>query len=165
MSFRRLRRDQRGVTLIDLILVIVIVSIAIPPMMALLIQVVRGHTFGVTVSSANFLASTLLEEIRSKRWDERAPSPSLVLGPDGESRATYNDVDDFTGLDESPPQDSLGNPLAGFNGYRQQVSVCYVMSTNLDTCVGGPSIYKKVTVTVTDPEGRSAELVTMISSM
>jgi MSHA pilin protein MshD len=160
----RLHRDERGFTMVDLVLVIIIVAIAIPPMVALFIQVVSGSTFGVTVSRANALASTLREEIQSKKWDESAPPPSLPLGPEtGESRATFDDVDDFDGLDESPPQDSLGAILAGFTGFRQQVSVCYVTNTDFDTCIGGPTMYKQVTVTVTDPEGRTTQLATVIA--
>lgn len=162
----RLHRDERGFTLIDLILVIIIVAIAIPPMLALFIQMVSGSTFGVTVSRANALASTLREEIQSKKWDESAPPPSLILGPEtGESRATYDDVDDFDGLDESPPRDSQGAILAGFTGFRQQVSVCYVANTDFDTCIGGPTMYKQVTITVTGPEGRTTQLVTVIGSL
>ena len=109
MSRRRLLRNQRGVTLIDLIVIIVIVAIALPPMIGLLIQVTRQSTFGVTVTRANHLASTLFEEIRSKRGDETAGAPSTTLGPEfGETRASYDDVDDYHGLDESPPKDSLG---------------------------------------------------------
>jgi MSHA pilin protein MshD len=160
----RLHRDERGFTLVDLILVIIIVAIAIPPMLALFIQVVGGSTFGVTVSRANALASTLREEIQSKKWDESAPPPSLILGPEtGESRVIYDDVDDFDGLDESPPQDSQGAILAGFTGFRQQVSVCYVANTDFDTCIGGPTMYKQVTVTVTGPEGRTTQLATVIA--
>ncbi len=162
----RLHRDERGFTLIDLILVIIIVAIAIPPMLALFIQMVSGSTFGVTVSRANALASTLREEIQSKKWDESAPPPSLILGPEtGESRAIFDDVDDFDGLDESPPRDSQGAILAGFTGFRQQVSVCYVTNTDFDTCIGGPTMYKQVTVTVTGPEGRTTQLVTVIGSL
>ncbi|MEE8224925.1 MAG: hypothetical protein V3R42_04315 [candidate division NC10 bacterium] len=165
MSLPRLHRNQRGTTLIDLIVVIVIVALAVPPMMGLLIQVMRQSTFGVTVTRANHLASTLFEEMRSKRGDENATAASATLGPDpGETRATYDDVDDYHGLDESPPKDSLGNDLAGSAGFRQQVSVCYVANTDLDTCIGGPTLYKRITVTVTDPEGRASELVTMISN-
>ena len=161
----RLHRDERGFTLIDLILVIIIVAIAIPPMLALFIQMVSGSTFGVTVSRANALASTLREEIQSKKWDESAPPPSLILGPEtGESRAIFDDVDDFDGLDESPPRDSQGAILAGFTGFRQQVSVCYVANTDFDTCIGGPTMYKQVTVTVTGPEGRATQLATVIAS-
>ncbi len=167
----RLHRDERGFTLVDLILVIIIVAIAIPPMLALFIQVVSGSTFGVTVSRANALASTLREEIQSKKWDHNDPW-SVILGPEpGDSRATYTDVDDFNGLDESPPRDSQGAILntvpptpAGFTGFRQQVSVCYVAETDFDTCIGGPTYYKQVTVTVTDPEGRATQLVMGITS-
>ncbi len=172
----RLHRDERGFTLVDLILVIIIVAIAIPPMLALFIQVVGGSTFGVTVSRANALASTLREEIQSKKWDENSPPPdldlppSLILGPDPpliptETRAAFNDVDDFDGLDESPPRDSQGAILAGFTGFRQQVSVCYVANTDFDTCIGGPTMYKQVTVTVTGPEGRTTQLATVIASL
>ncbi len=167
----RLHRDERGFTLVDLILVIIIVAIAIPPMLTLFIQLVSGSTFGVTVSRANALASTLREEIQSKKWDENTPPPdlnlppSLNLGPEtGESRAAFDDVDDFDGLDESPPRDSLGAILAGFTGFRQQVSVCYVANTDFDTCIGGPTMYKQVTVTVTGPEGRATQLATVIAS-
>ncbi len=160
----RLHRDERGFTLVDLILVIIIVAIAIPPMLALFIQVVSGSTFGVTVSRANALASTLREEIQSKKWDDNDPW-SVILGPEpGDSRATYTDVDDFNGLDESPPRDSQGVILAGFTGFRQQVSVCYVAETDFDTCIGGPTYYKQVTVTVTGPEGRATQLAMVITS-
>ena len=163
MRPRRPHRDERGFTLIDVILVIIIVALAIPPMMTLFIQMVSGSTFGVTVSRANALASTLREEIQSKKWDESAPPPSVPLGPEEVNRVDYNDVDDFHGLDESPPRDSQGAILAGFTGFRQQVSVCYVANSDLDTCIGGPTMYKRVTITVTDPEGRATQLATVIA--
>ncbi len=135
-------------------------------MLTLFIQMVSGSTFGVTVSRANALASTLREEIQSTKWDESAPPPSLILGPEtGESRAIFDDVDDFDGLDESPPRDSKDAILAGFTGFRQQVSVCYVADTDFDTCIGGPTMYKQVTVTVTGPEGRTTQLATVIGSL
>ncbi len=166
MSVPGLQHDQRGITLIDVILVIILLALAIPPMIALFIQVVQGSTFGVTVARANALAATLVEEIRSKQWDENAPAASLPLGAEGgETRLTYDDVDDFDTLNESPPRDSQGTILAGFNGFRQQVSVCYVANSALDTCLGaGTSNYKRITVTVTDPEGRPTQTVTVISS-
>jgi MSHA pilin protein MshD len=166
MSVRRLRRDQRGVTLIDLILVIVIIGLAVPPMMGLLIQSTQSSTFGITATRGNSLGSTLLEEIRSKAWDENGGAASATLGPEsGETRSTYDDVDDFHGFNESPPKDSLGNAVTGFDGFRQQVSVCYVASTDLDTCLGsGTSNYKRITLTITEPEGRTSQIVTVISS-
>jgi len=168
MKLSRLYRDQRGVTLIDLILTIIIVAIAVPPMVALLSNMTRQSTFAVTVARANHLASTLFEEVRSKRWDENTGAASATLGPDsGETRATYDDVDDFNGLNETPPRDSQGAAISGTTGFRQQMWVCYVASTALATpCLGSgtTSNYKHITVKVTDPQGRVTELVTLISS-
>ena len=167
MTIPRLYRDQRGVTLIDLIITIIILAIAVPPMVGVFITSTRNSTFGVTMARANHLASNLFEEIRSKRWDENTGAASATLGLDtGETRATYDDVDDFHGLNETPPKDSQGVAMSGFTGFRQQVSVCYVASTDLNTCLGSglTSNYKKVIVTVTDPEGRVSPLVTVISS-
>ena len=171
MKLSRLYRDQRGVTLIDLIITIIILAIAVPPMVGVFITSTRNSTFGVTMARANYLASNLMEEIRSKRWDENTGAASLPLvSESGETRATYDDVDDFnesdgTGLDESPPKDSQGANMSGYTGFRQQVSVCYVADTAVNTCLGsGTSNYKKITVTVTDPQGRVTPLVTLISS-
>lgn len=166
MKLPSLYRDQRGVTLIDLIITIIILAIAVPPMVGVFITSTRNSTFGVTMARANHLASNLFEEIRSKRWDENTGAASATLGPDtGETRATYDDVDDFNGLNETPPKDSQGANMSGYTGFRQQVSVCYVAGTAVDTCLGsGTSNYKKITVTVTDPQGRVSPLVTVISS-
>jgi len=165
MTLARLYRDQRGVTLIDLIVTIIILAIAVPPMVGVFITSTRNSTFGVNMARANHLASNLLEEIRSKRWDENTGAASATLGPEGETRSTYDDVDDFHGLNETPPKDSLGVAMSGTTGFRQQVSVCYVASTDLNTCLGsGTSNYKQITVTVTDVQGRVTPMVTVISS-
>ncbi|MFQ5839309.1 MAG: hypothetical protein ACE5HK_01140 [Candidatus Methylomirabilales bacterium] len=165
MSVPRLHRNERGITLLDLILVILLIALALPAMMRLFIEATRDSTLSATVTGAHALASTLLEEIRSKRWDENAGAPSPILGPEvGETRPTYDDVDDFTGLNESPPLDSQGTTMAGFENFRQQVSVCYVANTDLDTCVGGTSNYKRVTATVTTASQRTIELVTVLSN-
>ncbi|KRT69041.1 MAG: mannose-sensitive agglutinin biogenesis protein MshD, MSHA pilin protein MshD [candidate division NC10 bacterium CSP1-5] len=169
MKLSRLYRDQRGVTLIDLIITIIILAIAVPPMVGVFITSTRNSTFGVTIARANHLASNLFEEIRSKRWDENTGAASATLGPDsGETRATYDDVDDFNGLDETPPKDSLGVTMSGSTGFRQEVCVRYVASNDLNnnTCpeAAATSNYKRIRVRVTDPEGRVTELVTLISS-
>ena len=173
MKLSRLYRDQRGVTLIDLIITIIILAIAVPPMVGVFITSTRNSTFGVTMARANHLASNLLEEIRSKRWDENTgaaspnPYPNPFVPDSGETRATYDDVDDFDRLNESPPKDSQGVTMGGSTGFRQQVWVCYVASIAVATpCLGSPttSNYKHITVKITDPEGRVTELVTLISS-
>ena len=63
-------------------------------------------------------------------------------------------MDDYDGVDDSPPVDVLGNPLTEYAAYRVQVSVAYadaaqVAAYGLDDATDA----KVVTVTVTPPGG------------
>jgi len=55
-----------------------------------------------------------------------ATVPCTAVGIDGESRAEFDDVDDFDGLDEQPPLDVNGNPRAEHANYRVQISADYL---------------------------------------
>ena len=103
------------------------------------------------------LAQAYLDEILSKRFDEktrrsgippcRAPdgpggvptnrectedTPTNFLGPDGsETRTSFDDVDDYHGLDEgdgqvNPLQDAGGAEREGYENFRVQVDVRYL---------------------------------------
>lgn len=124
---------QRGVTLVELVISIVIISIA---MVALL------NAFGVSVSRSADplwqnkslkLAQLYLDEILAKAYDHSTPiggmphvaSPSCSgLGPEtGETRASYNDVDDYNGLIDAPPMSIVGALDASYAAYEVRVSV------------------------------------------
>jgi len=68
------------------------------------------------------------------------------------SRANFDDVDDFDGLDESPPLDATGVVRSGFAGYRVQVSVAYPTAAQA-TAFGldDPADAKLVVISVTPP--------------
>src|SRR5699024_6397302 len=92
-----------------------------------------------------------LDEILSKRFDEQSPANGIppcwdgatsstecteesAFGPDaGESRETYDDVDDYHGLTEGqgyayPLRDALGIERQGYEGYRVEIQVRYLQS-------------------------------------
>ncbi len=159
-----------GFTLIEIVMIIVIASIAIPTLLLLLGQ---GAKYGVDaeirVTEIN-LAQQLMEEIKSKCWDESKVAAgctgvgtgTLPLGTDGGGEtngdpATYDDVDDYiSGVPDVP--------LAGIT-YTRGVQVCYVDSTALDTCVAGPTNYKRISVTVNNPtNSQSVEVVTVATN-
>jgi MSHA pilin protein MshD len=147
-----MKRTQRGVTLIELIAVIVILSIA-------LVSVAAGISAGLSRSAdvlletrAVALAQSYLDEILSRRFDERSSlrgippcrtncTDEINFGPDlggtcgvssnRECRARYDDVDDYHGLDEGfeqtlPLQDAEGNEREGYGNFRVEVSVRYL---------------------------------------
>lgn len=147
MLKQQLRHSQGGLSLIELIVSIVILAIA-------LIGVTFAIQSGVSQSSditlqvrSVALAQAYLDEILGKRFDEKsrasgippcrasAPAPrqcSVTMGPDGvETRATYDDVDDYHGLDEGdgqtdPLQDALGATRSGYENFRVEVEVRYI---------------------------------------
>ena len=106
------------------------------------------------MNSAIVLGQDMLEEILSKRYDERTIPPysswSSRLGRDaGESsRSSYDDVDDSDYLQGAHKETSI----AGFPGFSREVSVCYVDPDggSLDKCLAdsAQTDYKKIEVIV-----------------
>jgi len=159
--------DQRGFTLIELVVTMLIISIAALGVMYSLGLGLRHQSDSLWQAKAVALAESYMEEILARRYDEHSPlggpppcstttvacSAPAAFG-DGETRAEFDDVDDYDGLVEQPPLDVYGNPRADYDSYRVAVSVAYadaaqVASLGLDTATDA----KLVTVTVSTPEG------------
>jgi MSHA pilin protein MshD len=147
--------NKKGFTLIEVIMVIVILGIMLPGIMMYFIQGVKDSVDSQRRTTAIFLADALMEEIRSKRWDEvvsiNAPcSNASAIGTDAEARIGYDDIDDFNNLNNTPPSDSQGVAMINYAGFQQQVTVSYANPAALDTAVGGPTCYKRIEVRIID---------------
>lgn len=137
-------RRQRGVTLIELITVIVIMGIALIGVTTAISSAVSRSSDVMLETRALALAQSYLDEILSRRFDERsAPrgippcrtncTDEVDFGPDGgeSDREDYDDVDDYDGLDEGygqadPLRDAEGNTRDDYANFRVQVSVRYL---------------------------------------
>jgi MSHA pilin protein MshD len=97
-----------------------------------------------------FLAQSLMSEILDKAYVDPGALP--LFGPEAaevsHSRSTYNDVDDFDGLTDSPPKDSSGAAIVGYSRWSRTVTVQWVTPGNLNTVSLTETNLKKVTVTV-----------------
>jgi len=170
--WRAVAGNRRGVTLVELVLLLAIAAIVIPGLMVYFTEAMEHSTEAQLQTMGAGLAQELMEEIKAKRWDENVPIPPGVataanaLGPEaGETQCNpatpgckaYNDIDDYNGLPTGPPTDSQGNALPStYSAFREQVSVCYaaevqasVANQNAGSCVTTPTDYKMITVTVT----------------
>lgn len=147
-------RRQKGITIIELVISISILAIALTSVTLLLSGGLRRSSDTLLEVRAVALGQAYLDEILGKRFDENTRdsgvppcrnstgSPRLcssVLGPEtGEIRSSYNDVDDYNGLDEglgavdTVLRDPLGNVRQGFDNFRVRVSVRAV-----DVGIGG----------------------------
>ena len=128
---------QRGATLVELVMTIVIISVAIAGVVGAFGLITSRSADPLNQTRAVELAQLYMDEIITKKYDDNTPpggvpkySGSCNIGPDsGESRGTFDDVDDYDGLNDSPPSSAEGS-LTGFNDFTVAVAV---------TCAGDDS--------------------------
>lgn len=157
---------QRGFSLVELIVTIVVTAIALTALGVGLLNANRASVDPVISMRAAALGQAYLDEVLSKRFDEHTglggvtrcgeagqPACSTSLGPDsGEDRSSFDDVDDYHGLDESPPQNALGEVENRYDGFRARISISYAGGEFAGFALSAADL-KRVTVTVTAPMG------------
>jgi type II secretory pathway pseudopilin PulG len=96
------------------------------------------------------LALDLMNEILQQAYYEPDDPPRFGLEgvESATSRALYDDVDDYAGWSESPPQYKNGTPMAGFDGWTRSVAVDWVDPNNLKETSAIATDVKRMTVTV-----------------
>ena len=156
----------RGFTLIEIIVSVVAFGVLMALfMVAFAPNVVRGTSPLFSIRAAE-LGQSYLDEILGKRFAENSPpgnglrcgeagGPGVcsAIGIDGgETHVTFDDVDDYNGLNEMPPIDSSGNARNGYDNFRVQVSVAQAQNADALTGVNNADA-KRITVTVTAPNG------------
>jgi MSHA pilin protein MshD len=159
------RARSAGATLVELIITIVIMAIVLVTIASTLsYSAGRSADLLFQVKMVE-LGQAYLEEILTKRFDENSPAggvpacaPATVacgaVGVEGETRILFDDVDDYNGLNESPPLDPDGNVRQQYVGYRVVVAVSYVTPA-LQAAYGldGVTDAKYIQVTVSAPTG------------
>lgn len=158
-------KSVAGATLIELVVTIVLMSIALVTL-ALTVSLSAGKSADSMVQvKAVELAQSYIEEILTKRFDENTPIGGIppcsaastacgVVGIEGEVRATFDDVDDYHNLNESPPKDSSGIDRSNYAGYSVLITVQYmtpaqVASYGLDNTADA----KLITASISPPSG------------
>ncbi len=142
-------RKNNGLTLIELIVAMVVISIAFSGVLLIMNYATSHSADPVLQRQALAIAESYLEEIMLKE----------VTDPDGVgegSRALYDDVSDYDGLDDNGAKDQLGNAISGLSNYQVKVVVNEVASGL------GPTESKvdtwQITVRVIDPAQESFSL-------
>lgn len=155
---------ERGFSLVEIIITIVIIGVALTAAVAGWGNIARHSSDVMWQTRVSYLGQAYLEEILSRRYDEQTPlggSPACIVCTDqsgfgaesGETRATYDDVDDYHGLTENAV--GLFNSLVtsggiqSYNGYQVSVEVQYVGDRYF--AAGNEKRVKQVMVTVTPP--------------
>lgn len=168
------RAANKGLTLIEMVALIVLIGTAMPPLLTMWADTAWRSGKAESLADAGFYAQELMEEIKSKAYDEKTlnnsgPPWSSSLGREsGENYPNFDDVDDYNNYSDSPA-----------SGYTRQATVTYIRlnGTNWITCGVVPCgavsdcstcqqcCYKRVTVTVsrTDNIVKNVSLTTIVS--
>jgi MSHA pilin protein MshD len=163
-------KSERGLTLIELLVFIVIVGIAASAMLAVFGSLTRNSASLLPDKQAQAIAASMMSEILAQPYTFCDPNDANAvtatsaagcaslpeaLGPEpGETRTTFDNVNDYNGLVLNPVSNPGGVAAPGLPGYALQVAVA-----SAGAIAGAPAAETlRVTVTVTAPNGAAARL-------
>lgn len=144
-------RTRPGFSLIEATLSTVVVGVMLAAAMQVLGASVRTRESGREQARATLIARRVLEEIMQKRY----------VDPDsdsGETRLTFDDVDDYNGWTQSPPTEIDGSTLVGCAGWTVSVVVAYADPLNPAQNGTSSSGVKRIAVTAKTRSGVSVTL-------
>lgn len=143
---------QRGFTLVELIIFIVVVGLGVAGILSVYTTAVKSSADPMARKQALIVAESLIEEIALKDYcdpdtvDRTTSPPTCGAHTVEASRSLYDDVDDYNGYTSSSIVDAAGNAISGLSGY--SISPAVVVS---NATLNGVSV-KKIVVTVTGPQ-------------
>lgn len=171
------RSSQQGFTLVELIIGLVVLGLAVVMLAMLFFPQAQRSAEPILQTRAAGLGQALMLEIMSKSFDQHsdrtggllrcgetdAPTCTepTALGPDnGETRALFNDVDDYHGLNSidaplSPLSDALGQDIGHrYPNFNYAIDVCYYDVEEKECSPDRITPYKLITITITTPLGQ-----------
>jgi len=162
---------QSGFSLIETLLVIVLLGVAVAGMAAMFLNNVSKSHEPYLRQRALAVAGAFMDEVLRKRWDDNSPlgggcvntgtalcssGPAAAgIGSEEALRSDWDDIDDFNAISsQSPPQDSSGSAMPGYEGFTVSVTVSQPGAWN-----GVPAAdVKRIDVQVTSNNGETISL-------
>jgi len=142
------RQLNRGFTLIEVLIAVVLVGLAISALVAANSSFTKANSEGTHLSTAEFL----LEQIRELTTLLPVIDPNdgdSIFGPEEATLAEYDDLDDFDGLFFYPPITADREVLNDFASFGQKITVENVSASNFEQVVSDhSSLFVRVTVKV-----------------
>lgn len=161
---RRLLIRRRGATLVELVISIVIISIALTVLFAVTSRTTERSVDPMIQVQAGAVARSYLEEILQKSFCDPDLSDDCVAACSGAgacgnasctvqegARSLYDDVCDYDALADNPPRDTTGNAIPGLDLYTVNVQVVDDASATLNGISGNNGTVVRVDVDVSHP--------------
>ncbi len=143
-------KRQAGMTLVELVISIVIVGIAASALYSAMAAIAGRSADPLLRQQSLMIAEAYLEEILLQPFLDSGGS---VCPAAPSSRANYDNVCDYNGLDDKGARDASGQAITALASYRVQVQVA---AQALGSVTASKALL--VQVTVTDPVGHILRL-------
>lgn len=153
---------KAGFTLVEMLIAIVVVSIAMSALMTALSSAVEDSPTPVIEVRALSIAQAYADAIMAMAFDDQTPngggavaSASLpcVMSSEGQGRASFDDVDDFNGVKDQPPV--LVNQVISQTNLSQFTVEVSVTCAGSQLGLAENYFAKRITITVTLPNGNT----------
>ena len=115
-------RRQSAFTLVEIIVTIIVIGIAATALLSVFTNMIRGSADPVIQQQATTVAEAYLEEIMLRAYDD-PQVPESGGAEAGETRPTYDDVQDYNSLGTTQVRDQNNNPIAALSDYQVTVTV------------------------------------------
>lgn len=142
-------KQWRGVTLIEVVICIVLVSTMLLATLTASASLIKIRNQTVAGGKASVLVDLYASEIVSQPFrDSESPVFGLETGESASDRDTWDDVDDYHQLSDSPPRNRAGAMLRDYANWKVSITVV-------------PSRSDGSTVTQSDADSAPLRLVTI----
>ena len=140
---------QRGFTLIEVVVTIIVVSIAAAALLGIFGNLIRTSADPVIQQQAVTISEAYMEEIRIKAFaDPDNPAAETGGAEGGESRASFDDVQDYNSLPDNQVRNQDNIAIAELSAYSVSVVVA-AAALNTISAASGDAL--RITVTVDHP--------------
>ncbi len=142
MRSDRASARQRGFTIIEMVVAIVVIGVGVAGLLSAFSMSVRNSADPMQLKQSQVVADEVMEEILLKPYNSTTPGAQV-----GCARNQFYDVADYNGYTTTGKIcDVDGIAIAGLNGYSLKIDV-------VATTLGGLTAARKITVTVTHGSG------------
>jgi MSHA pilin protein MshD len=146
-------KSQRGISLIELILFIIIVSIALTGLLMVMNMTTKSSVDPLLRKQALAIAESLLEEIELQDFLDPEGKPYDAAKANQANRATFDDIFDYHNFATTGIFPADGS-LIGVTGLAN-----YNVSVVVTSITWGTIPAAQITVTVTDPSNQTLQAV------
>lgn len=161
---------ERGVTLVELIVAIIVISVAIAGVMLAFNVSVRGSGDPMVTKQLVSIAEALMEEVEQAPFTYCDPDDANAqtaanasgcaslaesLGPESGDSRPYDNVNDYNGFSLTSITDVAGVAVPNLAGYSASITVAPTTLFSITQASGAALL---ITVTVTSPSGQTFSL-------